>query len=150
MGSWENTPVCLLITACRGLRQLVCKGFIACPGSFPSCREENDPDSKSGWDLNPDKPECSTSCWEDVTDPSFSRAFFVVFVPDSTTFATDPRVIESITGSFPVEHPHYPFPHLCVNVTALLVSFYVLYCSLPSLSFCEITDFTTSVLIGSD
>ena len=32
--------------------------------------------------------------------------FFVVFVPDSTTFAADPRVVESVTGSVSVEHPH--------------------------------------------
>ena len=25
---------------------------MACHGSFPSCREENDPESKSGWDLD--------------------------------------------------------------------------------------------------
>ena len=31
----------------------------------------------------------------------------MVFICDSTTFATDPRVVESVTGSVPVEHPHY-------------------------------------------
>ena len=32
--------------------------------------------------------------------------FFVVFVPDCITFATYPTVVESVTGSVPVEHPH--------------------------------------------
>ena len=31
-------------------------------GSFLSCPEENYPDSKSGRDLDPDKPVCTTSC----------------------------------------------------------------------------------------
>ena len=35
----------------------------------------------------------------------FAR-FFIVFVPDSTTAETDPRVVESVTGLLPVEHPH--------------------------------------------
>ena len=48
---------------------------MACPDSFPSCHEENDPNPKSGRDLDPDKPVWSTSCREYVTDPSFSHAF---------------------------------------------------------------------------
>ena len=44
---------------------------MACRGSFPSCHEENDPNPKSGRDLDPDKPGYSTSCREDVTDPAF-------------------------------------------------------------------------------
>ena len=39
---------------------------------------------------------CATLCWEDVTDPSFSHA--VVFIPNSLIFATDPRVVELVTG----------------------------------------------------
>ena len=31
----------------------------------------------------------------------------MVFVPNSTSFATDPRVIESVIGSVTMEHPHY-------------------------------------------
>ena len=53
-------------------------------------------------DLDPDKPACATCCLEDVTSPSF----LCVFVPNSMTFATDPRCVESVTGSVPVEHPH--------------------------------------------
>ena len=45
------------------------------------------------------------SCQGDVTDPSFLRVFFVLFIPDSKTFATDPRVVESFSGSVPVKHP---------------------------------------------
>ena len=48
---------------------------MACSDSFPSCREKNDPDPKSGWDLDPDKPVWSTSCQEDVTVPSFLCVF---------------------------------------------------------------------------
>ena len=33
--------------------------------------------------------------------------FFLVFIPDSTTFATDPRVLELVTASVPVEHSFY-------------------------------------------
>ena len=31
--------------------------------------------------------------------------FSVVFVPDSTTFTTNPRVVELVTGLVPVEQP---------------------------------------------
>ena len=50
------------------------------------------------------QPECSTSCWGDVTDPIFSRPFFV---PNFSTFATHPRVIKSIIGSVRVKHHYY-------------------------------------------
>ena len=73
------------------------------PDSFPSCH--NVPEPKSGQDLDPDKPVWSMSCQEDVNDHHFC-VFFVVFVPDSTTFATDPRDLESVSGSVPVEHPY--------------------------------------------
>ena len=45
-------------------------------------------------------PVCDTSCQGDFVH------FFVVFVPYSRTFAPDPRVVESVTGLFLVEHPH--------------------------------------------
>ena len=61
---------------------------MACPGSFLSCHKENDPDSNSVWDLDPGKPVWSTFCQEYVTNPSFSHTF-LVFVTNSTTFATD-------------------------------------------------------------
>ena len=69
---------------------------MACPGSFLSCPGENYPNPKFGQDLDPDKPGCTTSCREDETNPAFSCTFFG-FV--SLTFATDPRVVESIIGS---------------------------------------------------
>ena len=50
---------------------------MAYPDGFPSCFEENDSDPKSGRDLDPDKPVWSTSCREDVTDPSILRTFFL-------------------------------------------------------------------------
>ena len=65
-----------VITACWGLLWLVCEGFTACHGSFPSCCAENHPDPKSGWEVDPDKPVCTISCWRDVTDPKFWYAFF--------------------------------------------------------------------------
>ena len=40
-----------------------------------------------------------------ITDSAFSRYFFY----DPTTFATDPRVVGSVTGSAPVEHLHKHF-----------------------------------------
>ena len=49
--------------------------FMACRGSFPSCREENHPNPKSGRNLDPDKPVCATLCRGDVTDPAFLPIF---------------------------------------------------------------------------
>ena len=76
---------------------------MACHGSFLSCCEENDPDHKSGWDLDTDKPVCSTSCREYVTDPSFSCTFlwFSSLIPQFLQ-----PTLESVTGSVPVEHSH--------------------------------------------
>ena len=68
-------------TACWVLLWLVFLGFIAFPCRFPSCLEENDPDPKSGRELDPDLPVWSTSCLEDVTDPSFSHSFGGVSSP---------------------------------------------------------------------
>ena len=38
--------------------------------------------------------------------PIIFVCFFASFLPDSITFATDPTVLESVTGSVPVEQPH--------------------------------------------
>ena len=51
-------------------------------------------------DLDPGKLVWFTSCREDVINPSFLLVLFVVLVPDSTIFATDHGVVESVTGSF--------------------------------------------------
>ena len=67
--SQEKTQV--LFVCQHGLLGLA----MACHGSFLSCCEENDPDPKSGWDPDPDKPVCATSCWGDVTDTAFLRTF---------------------------------------------------------------------------
>ena len=56
-----------------GLLRLVYWGFLACPGIFRSCCEENDPDPKSGRDL--DKLVYATFCRGYVTDPAFLRIF---------------------------------------------------------------------------
>ena len=48
---------------------------MACPSSFLSCCEENDPDLKLDRDLDPDKPVWSMSCRDDITNPSFLCAF---------------------------------------------------------------------------
>ena len=39
-------------------------------------------DPKAGRHLDPDKPECITSCRGGETDPDFSRPFFGNFVPN--------------------------------------------------------------------
>ena len=39
----------------RSLKQLVGKGFMACPGSFPSSRGEKHPDPMSLWEADPGK-----------------------------------------------------------------------------------------------
>ena len=67
-------------TACRGLLQLVDLGFVACPGSFPSC-EESDPDPKSGLDLDLDKTVCAMSCREGITYPAFLCTIFWFLSP---------------------------------------------------------------------
>ena len=54
---------------------------MACPDSFQSCREENDPDPKSGRDLDSDKAVWATPCQEGETDPSFSCAFLWFLSP---------------------------------------------------------------------
>ena len=38
--------------------------------------------------------------------PSIFTCFFVVFVPHSTTFANNPKVVESVCGAVSVEQPH--------------------------------------------
>ena len=77
-------------------------GFTACPVSFPP----SSGDPKSGWDLDPNKLGCTKSCGGDETDPNFSHSFFWIFFPRSLAFSTNPRVVESIIGLAPVEHPH--------------------------------------------
>ena len=113
MMSWENTPV---LPVCdhglSGVAMACLLGFMAFPDNFLSCHEENDPDSKSGWDLDPDKPVWS--CREDVINQAFC-----------VTFTTNPRVVESVTGSVPVEHPHnfHFFPkNLFLLYTILLLT----------------------------
>ena len=97
---WRTLKSCLFVsTTCWGLLWLVCKGFTACHSSFPSCCKENHPDTKSGRDLDPDKPVCAMYCLGDVTNPTFLHAFLWFLSPDFPTFATDPRVIESVTGT---------------------------------------------------
>ena len=54
---------------------------MACCVSLLSCREENDPDPKSGQDLDPDKLVCAMSCWEHLTDPAFLCAFLLFLSP---------------------------------------------------------------------
>ena len=45
-------------------------GVYACSGSFPSCHEENDPDPKSGWDVDPDPRVVeSVTGWVPVKHP---------------------------------------------------------------------------------
>ena len=75
---------------------------MACHGSFPSCRGETHPEPKSDRDLDPDNPGCITFCRGDEVNPT--RTFFWILVP-AFLFETDLRVIESVIGSAPVEHP---------------------------------------------
>ena len=79
---------------------------MACHGSFPSCRGESD--------ITPSLVGIWIQTSRDVLYILLGRCnqqiifahFFVVFVPDYTTIATDPRVVELVCVSFPVEHPH--------------------------------------------
>ena len=57
------------VRECYGL-SVKCLWLVA----VPSCREENDPDPKSGRDLDLDKPVCA-SCLEDVTESTFLHSF---------------------------------------------------------------------------
>ena len=50
---------------------------MACFGIFQSCREQNVPNPKSGWDRDPDKLTCVTCTQEDMTNPSFSHSFLL-------------------------------------------------------------------------
>ena len=81
------SPVCLFITTA-----------MAYHGSFQSCPEENSPNPKSGWDLDPVKLVCATSCREYETDQA-SLHLFVVLVPDFPTFATESRVGYRVSSS---------------------------------------------------
>ena len=67
-------------TACWGLIQLVCSGFMACPGSFPSSCVEKHPNPKSGQKVDPDTPGCAMYCRGDETHPIF-WCFFLDFHP---------------------------------------------------------------------
>ena len=73
-GDWGKYSCLFVRTACWRLLRLLCLGFMACRGTFQSC-EENDPNHKSGWDLDPDKLVCTTFCRGNVTDPAFSHTF---------------------------------------------------------------------------
>ena len=42
---------------------------------------ENDPDPKSGRDLDSDKSVCASSCWGYVTDLAFSHSFLWFLSP---------------------------------------------------------------------
>ena len=58
-------------------------------------------DRKSGRDVDPEKPGCITSCRGGLTSSSFSRLKMAP-IPAQLTY---PRVIGSLVGSAPVEHP---------------------------------------------
>ena len=45
--------------------------------------------------------------WADETNLQFSSIFFWISGLQLPTFATDPRVVESVKGLTPVEQPHY-------------------------------------------
>ena len=84
------SPVGLSVQLVGGCCSLSVRGFTACSGSFPSCREENYPDSKSGQHRDPEKPVWSTSCWEDLTNPSFLRTFLLFFCPRFHDYCKQP------------------------------------------------------------
>ena len=71
---------------------------MVCPGSFLSCGE-NHSDTKSGWDLDPDKPRFTVFCQGDQTDPIFLRTFFWICVPNSRLLQP---TLELVIGSAPV------------------------------------------------
>ena len=94
-------PACLFVfTACPFVIRLVCLGFRACRNTSTTGRAKKRP-----------RPYVLviTTCLElyrpvgdFITDSAFSRAFS----HDPTTFATNPMVVGSVTGSAPVEHLH--------------------------------------------
>ena len=65
---------------------------------------DNHPDPRSGREVDPDKPQCTMSCQEDVTDPKFLCAFFSICVLDHRLL--QPRVVKIVIGSVSVEHPN--------------------------------------------
>ena len=77
----------------------------ACHLSFPSC-EEYHTDPNLSWDPDLGKPQYVLRPVREMSPTQHFRMLFVVFVPDSPTIATNPRVVESLTVSIPVEHSH--------------------------------------------
>ena len=51
---------------------------MVCQCRFPSRRGEKHPNSKSGWEIDPGKPGCTTSCWAGETDPKFFGFLFPI------------------------------------------------------------------------
>ena len=72
---------------------------MACPGSFPSSHG----DPKLCWEVDPDKPGCTTSCLGGETDKKFLHSFFWIFVPDPQLFKP---TLEFVVRLAPVEHLH--------------------------------------------
>ena len=97
---------------------------MACRCSFQSCHEENDPNPMSGLDLDSNKLECATSCWANITDPTFLRTFwgFLSLIPQF--LLTNTRVVESITGLVLVKHLHKATKCFTQTFQILLVALY--------------------------
>ena len=68
-------------------------------------RAKNFPDPTSCHDGHYDLSVTYRPVGDFITD----SAFLCAFSHDPTTFATDPRVVRSVTGSAPVEHLHKQF-----------------------------------------
>ena len=82
--------------------RLVCYGFRACRNTFTTGCAKNIPDPTSCHDGHYDLSVTVPSRRGFITDSAFSCTFF----HDPMTFATNPRVVGSVTGSAPVEHLH--------------------------------------------
>ena len=66
------------------------------------------------------------SCQEVETYPDFSCHFCVVLFP-TLTCATDHRVMETIVGSPPVEHPHKESDVITCRPQIGLVLFFIIF-----------------------
>ena len=95
----EHTPGLSVFTACRFVIRLFCYGFRACHRSSTTGRAKKVPDPTACRDVHYD---LSLTVGDFIINSSFSLLFFY----DPMTFATEPRVVGSVTGSVPVETLH--------------------------------------------
>ena len=95
------------------------------------------PDPKSGHPLDPDKNGCIIlEVVELKLTQIFPALFFVDFSPRPLTFAADHRVVESVVGSAPLEHPCKFQLYVLARVLLYLVYIIYLYVATTVFSIC--------------